>query len=605
MQEQLEISVAERPPGAGRTLNRDQAIGSRRQIQLADPAWWYQERSCGAPPLRLPFRAPTYHASWACSCKRSAVQSRSAAQCHGSPIRRCPLPRQLVLAERRSAWVGTVAGVADRSDARWSGRFRLPVHDNPKTVGGWLDLSGRWPILELAEPLTPALYEVSRTTSPDGSILRQFEPADDALEPDGLVVHGLLRGGRSSLVTLVGARGVGRRYVISGPMSDPGDQRLRADYALLGGHEAGADAVFTKARLQLEHLDSWAQLRGVDAQVREDGSRITVNYEGQEAEAVDVPGHSARIVLDSTVTVPAPTVRGAAVTRLAKLHVEVPGGLTLDVLWRRFVSPLVVLMTLAVDKYCPPVAFHVYSEQEGSWLEVRRPELKEPAGDLLPVHEVFLTRMDLGLGHLAVWLDAATRLRPIPSLVAEIATAPDRTLVNQLLEMAIAAEGLHRRLQPNDRVMSLGQARQARRQARNAIDDPKVRERVNDALLHLEEPTYAERLSFITDLTSEAVPDATGQTIEWERRIKNVRNGFAHQTAPPSDGDNEEWQEYLVLLRTLRWVLTGALLLQTGIEPGRLSERLQQHEPYQFLLRQARQWLPDLYSALTQLPDGG
>jgi hypothetical protein len=58
-----------------------------------------------------------------------------------------------------------------------------------------------------------------------------------------------------------------------------------------------------------------------------------------------------------------------------------------------------------------------------------------------------------------------------------------------------------------------------------------------------------------------------------------------------------------VLLRTLRWVLTGALLRQTGIEFGRLRERLQQHEPYRFFLRQAGQWLPDLYSASTQEPD--
>lgn len=71
-----------------------------------------------------------------------------------------------------------------------------------------------------------------------------------------------------------------------------------------------------------------------------------------------------------------------------------------------------------------------------------------------------------------------------------------------------------------------------------------------------------------------------------------------HQNLPVSeDDDDQEWQEYLVLLRSLRWVLTGALLLQTGLDPERLRERLQQHQPYQFLLRQAHQWVPDLYPA--------
>ena len=108
-------------------------------------------------------------------------------------------------------------------------------------------------------------------------------------------------------------------------------------------------------------------------------------------------------------------------------------------------SPVAVLLTLAVDHDCPPVGLDVYSQQDRRWLQVRRPELQEPAGELLDLHAVLLTRFDLGVGHLAAWLDAAPALRPIPSLMAEVATAPDRTLANQLMEMAIAAEGLHRR----------------------------------------------------------------------------------------------------------------------------------------------------------------
>jgi hypothetical protein len=63
--------------------------------------------------------------------------------------------------------------------------------------------------------------------------------------------------------------------------------------------------------------------------------------------------------------------------------------------------------------------------------------------------------------------------------------------------------------------MSLGQAANARRLGRDAVA-AKVRQRVNDALLHLEEPTYAERLHFLTDLVRDAVPGATGETENWE-----------------------------------------------------------------------------------------
>jgi hypothetical protein len=87
----------------------------------------------------------------------------------------------------------------------------------------------------------------------------------------------------------------------------------------------------------------------------------------------------------------------------------------------------------------------------------------------------------------------------------------------------------------------------------------------------------------------------------WPREARAMASRIRPRRRPTVA--TKDWQEYLVLLRTLRWVLTGALLLQTGIESGRLRERLQQHEPYWFLLQQAQQWLPDLYSASTQEPD--
>lgn len=341
------------------------------------------------------------------------------------------------------------------SDARWSGRFWLPSEPSV-TVGGWLDVSGRWPRLELAEPLTHNMRIGSRTGTADGSVLSRSQPADDPLEPDGLTVHGMLRGSQRR-VTLVGAMTRGRTMVFGGPVPDPGDQILQLAYVLFGGHQSGPDAVFTRARLRLRHLDAWAQLGGVEVRVVQDGSHVSVVHERQEPEIADVPGTSARVVLDSVVSIPDPTVLGAAVTRAAELRLEMPDGMTLDGLWRRFVSPLAVLLTLAVDAYCPPVTLDVYSQQEDRWLEVRRPDLREPAEDLLHVHEVLLTRADLGVEHLATWLAAAPGLRPIPSQVAEVATAPDRTLANQLLEMATAAEGLHRRLRPKQRVMTRSQ----------------------------------------------------------------------------------------------------------------------------------------------------
>lgn len=103
-------------------------------------------------------------------------------------------------------------------------------------------------------------------------------------------------------------------------------------------------------------------------------------------------------------------------------------------------------------------------------------------------------------------------------------------------------------------------------------------------------PTIAERLRTVTDLAVRSIPEAMGDRGLWEQRIKQVRNGFAHQDPKSA---TEEWQEHLVLLRTRRWVLITPLLSRAGVNPAALAERLQSHEPYRFQLRQARHWTPD------------
>lgn len=53
------------------------------------------------------------------------------------------------------------------TDGRLQGRFWLPGrHD--QAVGGWLDLCGRWPHVELADPRT----DIKLVVSGDGGYIR-------------------------------------------------------------------------------------------------------------------------------------------------------------------------------------------------------------------------------------------------------------------------------------------------------------------------------------------------------------------------------------------------------------------------------------------------
>lgn len=477
-----------------------------------------------------------------------------------------------------------------------SGRFWLTGAPG-QAVGGWLDLSGNRPVVELAEPLTPSMREVSRTQQPDGSYVVASEPADDDVQPDTVTVHGMLRDGRARGVTLVDAFNVGRNEVWGGVVADPGMERLQASYALIGGRVGDRNVRFRSARLQLQHLDVWAQLPGIRTEVVPDGSRAAVILERPDEDMTVLSNPAGRLVLGTVLTTSNPTVRGAGLTRTAELRWESSGeGLTVDELWARLVDPLRVLVTLAVDADSPAISLEVFGEDR--WLQVVHPGLGVANAELLPAHEVLLSREHLNLDALGRWLSRAPALSPIPRLVAGVAVSPaHRTVENQLLELAAAAEGLHRRLYPDQRTMTKEQARKTRREAVDAVSE-EVQPLIKEVLRHLGETTYRERLRVLGVSGREAAPGVIGDLKEWTDRIVSARNGFAHQLVH-AKGAEVELEENLVLLRSLRWLLTSLMLLEAGTDPEALAARLVQHESFLHFRRQARRWLPAVYPEAT------
>lgn len=473
-----------------------------------------------------------------------------------------------------------------------SGRFWLPGRPDSH-VGGWLDDAAGWPRVTLADPLTDALRESKRSTDTEGRTTITMVDADDDIDPDSFTVHGHLRNGPRR-VTLVNATSDGRTVVLGGSVADQGEQRLRADYALLGGHVSGADTLYDRATLHLCDLDEWAHLPGVSATMATDGSHIKIKYQDPDQDRAQVPG-LGEVVLATLVTMPKPTIRGAALRRTAELTLELNDPLTFDEIWQRFVAPTTMLLSLCADQKSDILSLALRPAGESTWLDVRHPLVgttPEESRTQLVMSDILFPREIVSLAHLAEWLVQAPTVSPIPAIVAATHTGAQRTLAIQLLDLATAAEGLHRRLPEQPKPITPAQAKSARRTARDAVD-PALRDRVNDALGHLDQATYAERLRVITDFAEASIPEILGDRELWEQRIKQVRNGFAHQV--PTKSPTQEWQEYVVLLRSLRWVLITALLRLAGVDAALLSQRLRSYEPFRFQLRQARRWTPQLF----------
>ncbi len=472
------------------------------------------------------------------------------------------------------------------------GRFWLD--DDEHTVPGRLALAeGASPRLELDQPLTPSLRELDRQEQPDGTVVHRLGLAKDGPDHESLVVHGVLDDGTP--VTLEDAFTVARKHTGAGQDR----QSLQARTALLGGHVSGRDEVYTQIRLQLRHLDAWAAPPGFSLEVDPNQGWATLAFRGSGPQPVSLAG-GGWLDLEQVPTIEFSDVRGGHIGRVLWLRaVDLPP-MTSDDLDRRFVTPLATLLTLATDTDCPPVAVELATGSDQPWLRVHHSGLRAAAEEVRPPDKQLLPLAGLGLDRVATWLNAVEKLRPLPPVVAAAAAKSGGRLETPLLELATVAEGLHQRLFPDSRRLSGEQAQVAREAIGIAVDDldENVRAAVEGTLKYLEDPSFPQRLAQLADCAAVAMPGVTGRTNRWTQCVTDVRNKYAHRP-PYGFLETPRVFEELAVQQSLRWLLTGLLLLQTGLPPDELAAQVEDHQPYTLFRQQAREWLPRVFQTPT------
>ncbi len=481
------------------------------------------------------------------------------------------------------------------ANAGLRGQFWLAgAQKDGNTVPGRLFLeAGTHPTLELDGILTPLDRETDRRELPDGTVARVRTPvASEELVRQSLTVHGRLDE-TGEAVTLPAAFTVGGQWAVLGAAK--GSQRLQSFYALLGAHVDGANAQFTQVRIRLRHLDAWAALPGFSLASDPTSGKLTLTFEKPTSPSAPLSS-GARVTLEQITQVSQSTVCGGQLERQVWINVLDLPPTTYREIERQVVKPLMNLLTLAVDAECPLVTVMVSTGPDAPWLTVHHAAAKNPAEEIIPIRRILLPLAEIGMEGVAAWLDSIVRLGPLPSVVARLVSSQDDTLEGQLLELTTVAEGLHRLLRPEIKRMTKSQAKEARSKALEGVKElPEgVQVAVESALHHLTDMSYPRRMLDLAGHLKHAVPGVTGNTAEWKKRVVDARNGFAHQL---EDGflDEAAAEQSIAIFLSLRWLLTGMLLLLTGIEPTKLGSRISDHESYQLFLSQARAWLPTVY----------
>lgn len=335
-----------------------------------------------------------------------------------------------------------------------TGTFWLATHPDQR-VDGDLDLAKRFPILSLDGALTDWLRPGTTTTSPDGTTTTILSPIPEGPDHESHLIHGHV--GVAEPVTV--AEAFTRRRQGLAVLGGKEAQTLSGAWVVRGAH-VDAQTRYVAARVELRHLPGWARLPGLSWKA--EGSVLSAESTLSHPEPVSVPslGAAATVTLRPTQGFVDHADR-PAITLQHDLSVVVDSldPLTLDEMLGRVVAPLSALLTLAIDAPAPVVALDVRLEDgaqprpevEPGWLSVAHPIIQAAQASAVPDYLHLARFDDIGLAGVAAWLDAAPSLGVIPTLVIEQIGMPDTTIETQLLILASAAEGLHRRTHDTER----------------------------------------------------------------------------------------------------------------------------------------------------------
>lgn len=460
------------------------------------------------------------------------------------------------------------------------------TQDPTKKIAGRLVLSGRRPRVVLTSPMTPGLEVKSRTTNPDGSVVTTIGAPNR--QPD-LTVHGEVLHTYARKITLFECRTVSRKsnFLFGSQIEE---HTLEGEWSILGAHETG-NFTIESCRFRFSEIDSWTARGSYLLEFANDGSSGKIAYERPEDLSADIGKGKGSAGVKTELLPPYWDLNGSGFTYRTRIYFEQLPGLTMPELMNRYIGPTSHLVTLCTSRDAAPISVHVKSSTGDRWCLVHHPAITGQQEDGRPP-EPLLNLDDIGIQGIAQWIAIYQQISPIPALVANIAASEyPRTVENQVLELATSFEGLHRRLYPNARRMSKSQAKKLRRIARDSVPG-EFSHLINEALFHLYDPTYHERLTCLLDEVTSVAPDIVGDKEEWLRQVKNARNGFAHQLP---DAKTVETEALYALAQSLRWALTLLLLRLTGIEDTLLAHKIKEHSPYGNFLQYAKRVNRDVW----------
>ncbi|WP_269939842.1 HEPN domain-containing protein [Arthrobacter sp. HY1533] len=219
-------------------------------------------------------------------------------------------------------------------------------------------------------------------------------------------------------------------------------------------------------------------------------------------------------------------------------------------------------------------------------------QLKSTSAPTATLTQPLLQLDKLTLAVVSKWLSMAQILGPVPFMAVQ-GGAP---LQSDAQMLATALEGLHRRLNPDakrfQQKVSKTLLDRARREASRAavgvlsgvVNESAAKKAYDEALGHIEEPSYAARISGLLPPVERVAPGLLGPSqSEWIQDMKVLRNVQSHGLKTHDAFGDTEVSQYYVMAASGRWVLKILLLLEL-VEEEQLELALRGSERFMYSL---------------------
>jgi hypothetical protein len=360
-------------------------------------------------------------------------------------------------------------------------------------------------------------------------------------------------------------------------------EKIVAPLVLVGAHLTATDFSVSEARVEFADLDQWL-MAGFDEQVGEDRKSYRVAFTPREYPALTVGEAVIRVGVGWQVFGNGIEQRGLKVLPGFRFGFGEP--VPFEDVRRSWLAPLQNLLTLAADRPMPITALRIRSpaatvRDEQDWIDVQFP-VQLPTfrrGRPLSWADMMIRYTNIADDFeplLQGWYRIASELQEVCSLYFSTRYRRGYTEAD-FLSLAHALEVFDRR-RNGDRLIPRDRHRTRIRTILKAAPD-ELRTWLRDALAYSNEPSFRQRLERLMPEVEALVAPIVDAPVRFIARTVDTRNYYTHYSpqlaARAVRGNDLYW-----LNQQLGVMIAGLLLLEAGLEPGRVRDIFWEHQAY-------------------------